>query len=273
MGKTFVSLSLFHLMRFPLLMLPNVISSLIQATVSIKRLRDFLCNDEIDLKAVERSLSQHEDSNAIEIVDANFKWSKDDNDDILKDVSIEVKRGKLVAVVGQVGCGKSSLMSAILGDMEKQKGSVGVNGNVAYVAQQSWIQNLTVQDNILFGKKMKNGMYKRILKNCELESDLNILPAGDLTEIGERGINLSGGQKQRVSIARAIFQDADIYLFDDPLSAVDSHVGKKIFDNVIGPNGMLKQKTRVLVTHGISFLPEVDQIIVLSQGRISEVKH
>jgi len=269
--KTFVSLSLFHLMRFPLLMLPNVISSLIQATVSIKRLRDFLCNDEIDLKAVERSLSQHEDSNAIEIVDANFKWSKDDNDDILKDVSIEVKRGKLVAVVGQVGCGKSSLMSAILGDMEKQKGSVGVNGNVAYVAQQSWIQNLTVQDNILFGKKMKNGMYKRILKNCELESDLNILPAGDLTEIGERGINLSGGQKQRVSIARAIFQDADIYLFDDPLSAVDSHVGKKIFDNVIGPNGMLKQKTRVLVTHGISFLPEVDQIIVLSQGRISEM--
>jgi len=269
--KTFVSLSLFHLMRFPLLMLPNVISSLIQATVSIKRLRNFLCNDEIDLKAVERSSSQHNNSNAIKIVDANFKWSKDDNDDILKDVSIEVKRGKLVAIVGQVGCGKSSLISAILGDMEKQKGSVSVNGNVAYVAQQSWIQNLTVQDNILFGKKMKADVYKRILKKCELQSDLNILPAGDLTEIGERGINLSGGQKQRVSIARAIFQDADIYLFDDPLSAVDSHVGKKIFDNVIGPNGMLKEKTRVLVTHGINFLPEVDQIIVLSQGKISEM--
>lgn len=143
-------------------------------------------------------------------------------------------------------------------------------GKVAYVAQQTWIQNATLKDNILFNKPFDNGKYKRIIDACALKSDLEILPGGDQTEIGEKGINLSGGQKQRISIARACYSDADVFLLDDPLSAVDSHVGKHIFDRVVGNQGILKGKTRVLVTHGISFLPHVDQIIVVDDGEIRE---
>jgi len=176
----------------------------------------------------------------------------------------------LVAVVGQVGCGKSTLLSAILGETEKLHGSVFVEGSVAYVSQQAWIQNATVRENILFSRAFDSARYERVIDTCALRQDLEILPAGDATEIGERGINLSGGQKQRVSLARAVYFNADIYLLDDPLSAVDAHVGKHIFDNVVGPRGMLRNKTRLLVTHGIHFLPQVDQIIVIKEGRISE---
>ncbi len=154
--------------------------------------------------------------------------------------------------------------------MEKDSGSVNVQGQVAYVPQQAWMQNATVQDNILFSKEMQNKKYKKTIEACALEADISILPGGDLTEIGEKGINLSGGQKQRVSLARAVYSDADVYLMDDPLSAVDSHVGKHIFEQVIGHDGLLQEKTRVLVTHGITYLPKVDLIIVLKDGRVSE---
>jgi ATP-binding cassette subfamily C (CFTR/MRP) protein 1 len=126
--------------------------------------------------------------------------------------------------------------------MNKTSGNYYVNGNVAYASQQAWIQNATLRDNILFGKELNNAVYNRIIDACALVADFNILPAGDRTEIGEKGTNLSGGQKQRVSLARAVYNDADIYLLDDPLSAVDAHVGKHIFDNVIGPNGVLNTK-------------------------------
>jgi ABC-type transport system involved in cytochrome bd biosynthesis fused ATPase/permease subunit len=149
-------------------------------------------------------------------------------------------------VVGKVGAGKSSFISAILGEMHKTSGSYYVNGNVAYVAQQAWIQNATLKENILFGKELNTEVYDEVIKACALVTDFNILPAGDRTEIGEKGTNLSGGQKQRVSLARAVYNDADVYLLDDPLSAVDAHVGKHIFDNVVGPNGILKNK--VLIT-------------------------
>uniref|UniRef100_A0A9L0SLR3 Multidrug resistance-associated protein 1 n=1 Tax=Equus caballus TaxID=9796 RepID=A0A9L0SLR3_HORSE len=146
-----------------------------------------------------------------------------------------------------------------------------VQGSVAYVPQQAWIQNDSLQENILFGRQLQERYYKAVVEACALLPDLEILPSGDLTEIGEKGVNLSGGQKQRVSLARAVYCDSDIYLFDDPLSAVDAHVGKHIFENVIGPKGMLKNKTRLLVTHGISYLPQVDVIIVMSGGKISEM--
>jgi ATP-binding cassette subfamily C (CFTR/MRP) protein 1 len=141
---------------------------------------------------------------------------------------------------------------------------------VSYVAQQAWIQNLTVKKNILFGKAFDKSWYRKVVKACALKPDMQILPAGDKTEIGEKGINLSGGQKQRVALARAVYQDTDIYILDDPLSAVDSHVGKYLFDYVIGPKGLLKTRTRILVTNGVSFLPQVDKIIVLVNGKISE---
>uniref|UniRef100_F6PGX9 Uncharacterized protein n=1 Tax=Ciona intestinalis TaxID=7719 RepID=F6PGX9_CIOIN len=266
--KAFVSLSLFNILRFPLMMLPMVVTSLVQASVSLQRLESFLNNEELDRSNVDRSFISDD---VIQVEQGSFKWDGDEEEDVLHNISMTVPDGSLVAVVGQVGCGKSSLMSALLGDMEKIDGSVSVKGSVAYVPQQPWIQNLTVRDNITFGKSLNVCKYQDTVEACELKSDFEMLPAGDQTEIGERGINLSGGQKQRVAIARAVYQDADIYLFDDPLSAVDSHVGKNIFDNVLGPRGCLKKKTRVLVTHGLAFLPQVDKIFVLVNGRISEV--
>lgn len=121
-------------------------------------------------------------------------------------------------------------------------GRININGSVAYVPQLAWIQNETVRNNILFGSRYDQSLYDQVLSACSLVTDLAIMPAGDKTEIGEKGINLSGGQKQRISLARAVYANADIYMLDDPLSAVDSHVGKHIFDNVIGPNGILKNR-------------------------------
>lgn len=183
---------------------------------------------------------------------------------------MQVNRGSLVAVVGTVGSGKSSLISAYLGEMDKLSGKVNSLGTIAYVSQQAWIQNATLQDNILFGKPMDIKRYNQVIAACALKPDIEMLPGGDQTEIGEKGINLSGGQKQRVSLARAVYNDADIYFLDDPLSAVDSHVGKHIFEQVIGPTGILATKTRLLVTHGITYLPQADNIYVLKDGEISE---
>jgi ABC-type bacteriocin/lantibiotic exporter with double-glycine peptidase domain len=134
------------------------------------------------------------------------------------------------------------LISALLGELHKFSGRININGSVAYVPQQAWIQNATLKNNILFEKPLDTKLYAKVLKTCALETDLSILPAGDETEIGEKGINLSGGQKQRVSLARAVYSDAEIFMLDDPLSAVDAHVGKHIFNEVVGPNGILKNK-------------------------------
>ncbi|XP_078610231.1 multidrug resistance-associated protein 1-like isoform X2 [Branchiostoma floridae x Branchiostoma japonicum] len=263
--KAFVALALFNIIRCPLSTLPNLITNLVQARVSLQRLENFLTHDELDPNNVDRQFVLR--GPPITIEDGTFSWGKTE-DPILKEINFAVPDGSLVAVVGQVGAGKSSLLSALLGEMEKQHGYVAVRGSTAYVPQQAWIQNATLRDNILFGKHMKCCQYKEVLEACALEQDLGMLPAGDLTEIGEKGINLSGGQKQRVSLARAVYSDSNIYYLDDPLSAVDAHVGKHIFDHVIGPNGILKGKTRLMVTHGISFLPQCDQIMVLVDGRI-----
>ncbi|XP_037545242.1 multidrug resistance-associated protein 1-like [Nematolebias whitei] len=144
-------------------------------------------------------------------------------------------------------------------------------GSVAYVPQQAWIQNATLKENIIFGQEQREDWYQQVVEACALQPDLEILPAGDETEIGEKGVNLSGGQKQRVSLARAVYCDRAVYLLDDPLSAVDAHVGKHIFDHVVGPQGLLKDKTRVLVTHGLSYLPQTDLILVMVEGEITEV--
>lgn len=189
----------------------------------------------------------------------------------LANITLQIPEGHLTAVVGRIGQGKSSLLSALMGEMYKKQGTVKVYGDLAYVPQQPWILNATVQENITFGKKFDRDLYERIVFASGLKPDLEMLPAGDQTEIGERGINLSGGQKQRVSLARAAYQDADIYLLDDPLSAVDAHVDQHLWQQLLGPEGLLKDKTRVLVTHGIHHLEEVDQIVVLKDGMISEM--
>ncbi|CAN7994936.1 unnamed protein product, partial [Ixodes hexagonus] len=263
--KAFVSLTLFNILRFPLSMLPMLISMLVQASVSVKRMNKYLGNEELE----EYVTHEKDDVNPVTVEHGSFAWTRDE-EPVLRDVDVKIPKGKLVALVGQVGAGKSSLLSALLGDMERIEGTVNIYGSVAYIAQQAWIQNATVRDNILFQKPMERERYNRILEQCALKSDLSVLPGGDMTEIGEKGINLSGGQKQRVSLARAVYSDTDIYFLDDPLSAVDSHVGRHIFENVIGPNGALKNKTRLLVTHGISYLPQVDHILVLKDGRVEE---
>uniref|UniRef100_A0A8C0LIC3 Multidrug resistance-associated protein 1 n=1 Tax=Canis lupus dingo TaxID=286419 RepID=A0A8C0LIC3_CANLU len=252
--KAFVSLALFNILRFPLNILPMVISSIVQASVSLKRLRIFLSHEELEPDSIERRPG---------VADAEHLCHFS--------ITFSIPEGSLVAVVGQVGCGKSSLLSALLAEMDKVEGHVAIKGSVAYVPQQAWIQNDSLRENILFGRQLQERYYKAVIEACALLPDLEILPSGDRTEIGEKGVNLSGGQKQRVSLARAVYCDSDIYLFDDPLSAVDAHVGKHIFENVIGPKGMLKNKTRLLVTHSISYLPQVDVIIVMTGGKISEM--
>jgi ATP-binding cassette, subfamily C (CFTR/MRP), member 1 len=234
------------------------------AFVAVKRLNKFMNAEELDPDNVTNNPSE----NALDITDGVFSWSEEVP--TLNNINMTVKRGNLSAVVGPVGCGKTSLISALLGEMEKVRGSVNVDGTIAYVPQQAWIQNATLQDNITFGKPFNKRFYDQVVSACALTADFAMLPGGDQTEIGEKGINLSGGQKQRVSVARAVYSGADIYIFDDPLSAVDSHVGKHIFDNVLGENGILKGKTRFLVTHAISFLPKVDEIFVMVKGEISE---
>ncbi|XP_067242984.1 canalicular multispecific organic anion transporter 1 isoform X1 [Chanodichthys erythropterus] len=266
-GKAFTSISLFNILRFPLAMLPQLISSMVQTNVSKKRLEKFLSGSDVDTTVIKHDISN---SAAVSISDGTFTWERD-TEPVLKLVSLDVHPGRLVAVVGAVGSGKTSLISSLLGELHCLKGHININGSMAYVPQQAWIQNATLRDNILFGSKLDEERYLSAVDACALGPDLDLLPGRDQTEIGEKGINLSGGQKQRVSLARAVYSSADIYLLDDPLSAVDSHVGKHLFERVIGPKGLLKNKTRILVTHGISFLPYVDEIVVLVNGVVSEV--
>ncbi|XP_066891023.1 multidrug resistance-associated protein 1-like isoform X6 [Kogia breviceps] len=239
----------------------------IKTRISLVRLEDFLNTEDFHPRSIE---TKYIGDHAIGFTNASFSWDKT-GIPILKDLNIKIPEGALVAVIGQVGSGKSSLLSAVLGEMEKLKGVVQRKGSVAYVSQQAWIQNCILQENILFGSVMQKQLYERVLEACALLPDLEQLPNGDQTEIGERGVNISGGQRHRVSLARAVYSGADIYLLDDPLSAVDVHVGKQLFEKVIGSSGMLKNKTRILVTHNLTLLPLMDLIVVMESGRVAQM--
>lgn len=262
----FTSFSLFMLLRFPMGILPDVISRFIRFVVSLGRLSKFLNEAELDEHTVGSSPLP---GDSVTLKQATFACSKQDSP-VLKDVDLNVAKGSLVAVVGSVGSGKSSLLSAILGSLEKMSGSVDVQGQLAYVPQQSWIQNATVKGNIVFTNTVDEERYEQVVDACALRPDIEMLPGGENTEIGEKGINLSGGQKLRLSLARAVYHDGDVYLLDDPFSAVDVHVATHLFENVVGPTGLLKSKTRILVTHSVTFLPQVDWIVLLDKGVIKE---
>lgn len=264
----FTIISVVNVIRYPIALSPFVITSCIQTYVSVDRIQKFLWEDDLEIDSVQRVT---QGDNAVSIRNGRFTWDLDDHITTLTNIDFDVPEGKLVAVVGIVGSGKSSLISAVLGELEKLEGDVTLKGSVAYVPQEAWIQNMTLRDNILFGSSYREKKYRKVLEACQLIPDLSILSAGDQTEIGQKGINLSGGQKQRVSLARAVYNNADVYLLDDPLSAVDSHVGKALFEKVIGNEGLLKNKTRILVTHGVHWLPNVDRIIVMNGGTISEM--
>ncbi|KAL7521737.1 hypothetical protein ACHAWX_006416 [Stephanocyclus meneghinianus] len=216
-------------------------------------------------------------------VSVNTAGSEEDNAEsriALKHITCSIERGSLVAIIGSVGSGKSSLLSAILGEMEALEGSLvymppknedehfSREHLISYCSQSPWVVNDTLKGNILFGRPYNEERYREIVKACALADDLAILPAGDMTEIGERGINLSGGQKARVSLARALYsKETQIVLLDDPLSAVDAHVGEHLFRMAI-TGAVSKGTTRVLVTHHVHFLPRCDKVIILDKGRI-----
>ena len=190
--------------------------------------------------------------------------------DTLHHLNVQIVKGSLTMIVGAVGSGKSTLFAGMLGELNRSAGTVHIFGRVGYCAQQAWIQNATLRDNILFGAPFDATKYGNVIQACALARDLEVLTDGDMTQIGEKGINLSGGQKQRINLARAVYNEPDIVLLDDPLSAVDAHVAHHLFDACIG--GALKGKTRVLVTHQLAFCsaPTVDRILVIKDGTIFE---
>jgi ATP-binding cassette subfamily C (CFTR/MRP) protein 1 len=269
----FVAISLFGLLQFPMAIFPNAITSIIEASISLYRIEDYLSSEEIDRTSIVRQdfrkLSNWNPSvPLVEISHADFKRNKDETQNDLTDINLKIKKGTLTAVMGRVDTGKSTLVSSILGDNVKVSGNVTLRGNIAYVPQQPWIMNITVRDNITFGLWWDPLFYEQVLESCSLKLGMEMLSNGDQTEIGERGINLSGGQKAHVSSARTLYARADIYLLDAPLSAVDAHVGRHLFDHIIGPDGLLKNKARLLVTHAIAYLSRVDQVVMLRGGRI-----
>ncbi|KAF1319108.1 Abc transporter c family member 5, partial [Globisporangium splendens] len=244
-AKVFTAIALFNAIRDPLRDLPNVIQTLIQAQVSLTRMAEFLELHEYDPANVIRDDPSQPEDVVVAIENGSFGWTKDTP--LLKNVNVTIKKGDLVVIHGVVGGGKSSFCSALLGEMEKISGSVFVRGRVAYYSQQTWIQNMTIRDNILFGKEYDEQKYQEVLDACGLLPDLAQFPGGDATEIGQKGVNLSGGQKARVSLARACYSDADVFILDSPLAAVDAVVQSEIFGKCIC--GLLENKTIVLVTH------------------------
>lgn len=332
-AQLFTSLSLFTLLRFPLSMGPAVISSVMEARVSLKRLQGFLDAEEVDPDSVLRlgataplpqslavagpSGRAMRDSDVVFADGADFTWeardpptsasaggdgdkkgaSEKDKSGLLTQASskssaatdptspaapalvfalrgltFRLPRGTLTCCVGAVGSGKSSLLFAILGEMRRLKGMVAVrSGSVAVAPQAPFILNASLRDNVLFGLLMQPERYRSVLRACQLLPDLELLPAGDATELGEKGVSLSGGQAARVGLARAVYADAELVLADDVLAAVDAEVGRRIFSEVFaGPNALLAGRTRLLVTHGMQYLPGSDGLLVMDGGRIVE---
>ncbi|CBI35971.3 unnamed protein product, partial [Vitis vinifera] len=251
----------------PVRMIPEAISVMIQAKISFERLNAFFLDDELKSEEMRRVTLPNSDHSVV-INGGNFSWEPESAVLTLRDINLGVKRGQILAVCGPVGAGKSSFLFAILGEIPKISGSVDVFGSIAYVSQTSWIQSGTIRDNILCGKPMDTTKYEKAIKACALDKDINSFDHGDETEIGQRGLNMSGGQKQRIQLARALYNDAEIYLLDDPFSAVDAHTAAILFNDCV--MAALRHKTVMLVTHQVEFLSQVEKILVLEGGRITQ---
>ncbi|XP_063952995.1 ATP-binding cassette sub-family C member 9-like isoform X1 [Lytechinus pictus] len=208
---------------------------------------------------------------AIRVRDGVYTWDPDSAIPIISDINIDIPAGQLTVIIGTVGSGKSSLLQAMMGEMTTLRGQVLVqNGStIAYGPQKAWLMNASLKENILFGSSFDYLKYQKVVDACALGPDIAMLPGGDHTEIGEKGINLSGGQKQRVSVARTMYSDRDIVILDDPLSALDMHVGAHLFENGILKILKKQKRTIILVTHQLQYLPEADKIIVMQDGRVA----
>ncbi|CDO92972.1 unnamed protein product [Kluyveromyces dobzhanskii CBS 2104] len=292
----FPALTLFSMLNDALFTVPTMISNIIEIGVSLKRLKGYLLAQELDSSFIERSKATASDP-TIEITNAIFLWkspkpvSDSENTDEEAEISspgvalkniknFSAKKAQLTCIVGRVGSGKSTFLQAILGQLPCVSSDVtsGVKPklviraeNLAYCPQQPWIMNASLKDNILFGYKYDEAMYNETIKACQLLPDMKILPDGDQTLVGEKGISLSGGQKARLSLARAVYSRSDLYLLDDVLSAVDSHVCKNIIDEVLDrKNGLLRNKTVILTTNAVNVLIHSDMIYLLKEGEIVE---
>lgn len=270
----FPALMLFNMLGFPMAVFPMLISSLIEARVAVGRITTYLIGEELQTDAVERvPRAENIGDESVVVKDASFVYLRkyaESGPYALKDANFVARKGDLNCVVGRVGSGKTSLLMSILGNIQKTKGSVKVAGSIGYVAQNPWIFNGSVRENILFGLKYDEELYSETIAACALKDDLAILPDGDATVVGEKGLSLSGGQKARLSLARAVYARADVYLLDDPLSAVDEHVGQHIIANVLSKQGLLASKTVILATNSIPVLQHADHLAMIVNGEIVE---
>ncbi|XP_030894479.1 multidrug resistance-associated protein 9 isoform X3 [Leptonychotes weddellii] len=303
----FSVIAMFNVMKFSIAILPFSVKAMAEANVSLRRMKKILIDKsppsyitqpedpdtvlllanatltwdqetsiKSDLKKVQNQNKQFLKKQSLEAYClssssqgvAGPEEQSNSSKLVLHNINFVVRKGRVLGICGNVGSGKSSLIAALLGQMQLQQGIVAVNGTVAYVSQQAWIFHGNVRENILFGEKYDHQRYQHTVRVCALQEDLSSLPYGDLTEIGERGLNLSGGQRQRISLARAVYSNHEIYLLDDPLSAVDAHVGKHVFEECIKKT--LRGKTIVLVTHQLQFLESCDEVILLEDGEICE---
>ena len=295
--QAFTAIALYNAMANTLKFMPISSKNLADGNVALKRFKTILAMGNLT-KYVTPKTKKNE--NAIEISDASFAWTSSINTSdlhiqssanakdvkqtliksqnsnqhsfsVLKQVNISIKNGNLVGVYGAFGSGKTSLLSGIMGQMTLCGGSVAVSGSIAYCAQQAWLMNATVRENILFGSSYDKARYQDVVKACELLKDFEMFQSGDLTEVGEHGINLSGGQKQRISLARAVYSNKDIYLLDDPFSALDAHVGKAVFFEVILKWLKSCGKTVLLVTHQTQYFSYCDDVYQVQDNTLTKV--
>ncbi|KAH9946530.1 metal resistance protein YCF1 [Amylocystis lapponica] len=270
--KIFPSISLFMLLQFPLNVFSQVTSNIIEAMVSVRRLSTFLAADELqpDARKVFQKPKLEMGDEVLSISHGEFCWTKDAAIPTLEDINLTVRKGELLGVLGRVGAGKTSLLTASIGEMRRTEGEVKLSGSISYAPQNPWIMSATIRDNIIFSHEYDETFYNLVLDACALRQDLALLKDGDLTEVGEKGITMSGGQRARVALARAVYARADLVILDDVLAAVDSHVARHVFDNVIGPHGLLATKARILVTNSIHFLKQFDHVAYIRRGVILE---
>ncbi|XP_058838490.1 probable multidrug resistance-associated protein lethal(2)03659 [Topomyia yanbarensis] len=306
--KAFVITAYYNILRATMtIFFPQGIAQFAEAIVSILRIQKFMSYDEVeaalgvsmtdpekdtddsslqnssmdwsngidkknntDAKKMETGrLNEHLSEAGVIVDSATARWDPKATEYTLEGVNLHVQPGTLVAVIGPVGAGKSSLMHAILGELPLEGGSIKVSGEISYASQEPWLFSASVRQNILFGLPMDKDRYKRVVKTCALERDFQLFANGDKTIVGERGVSLSGGQKARISLARAVYRNAEVYLLDDPLSAVDAHVGRHLFDYCM--REYLKGKIVILVTHQLQYLQSADQIVILKHGKVEAV--